>query len=81
MEKRVVMRIELTPTAKESLQKFPDVAGMTQFTVTSRLVEWFALQSETIQSAVIGRYPAEIEADIAKMLLRRHLQAGKVGMD
>jgi hypothetical protein len=65
------MRIELTPSAKESLQKFADQAGMTQFAITSRLVEWFALQPETIQSAVLRRYPPEIEVDIAKMLLKK----------
>lgn len=71
MAKRIIMRIELNRTAKEALQGFADQAGMTQFAITSRLVEWFALQPETIQSAVLGRYPAELEVDIAKMLLRK----------
>ena len=71
MAKRIIMRIELTPTAKDSVQDFADQAGMTQFAITSRLVEWFALQPETIQSAVLGRYPEEIEVDIAKLLLKR----------
>lgn len=71
MAKRIIMRIELTPSAKESLQNFADHAGMTQFAITSRLVEWFAMQPETIQSAVLRRYPSEIEVDVAKLLLRR----------
>lgn len=71
MAKRIIMRIELTPTAKEALQAFADRAGMTQFAITSRLVEWFALTPETIQSAVLKRYPSEIEIDIAKLLLRK----------
>jgi hypothetical protein len=71
MAKRIIMRIELTASAKDAVQNFADRAGMTQFAITSRLVEWFASQPETIQSAVLGRYPAEIEADIAKMLLKK----------
>jgi hypothetical protein len=71
MAKRIIMRIELTPSAKDAVQTFADRAGMTQFAITSRLVEWFASQPETIQSAVLKRYPAEIESDIAKMLLKK----------
>jgi hypothetical protein len=65
------MRIELTESAKQKLQAFTEHAGMTQFAVTSRLVEWFASQPETIQSAVLRRYPTEIETDVAKLLLKK----------
>ena len=61
----------LTESAKDSLEAFSDRAGMTQFAVTSRLVEWFASQPETIQSAVLRRYPPEIEADIARLILKK----------
>jgi hypothetical protein len=71
MAKRIIMRIELTPSAKESLQSFADRAGMTQFAITSRMVEWFATQPETIQSAVLRRYPSEIEVDVAKLILKK----------
>jgi hypothetical protein len=71
MAKRIIMRIELTPSAKESLQSFAERSGMTQFAITSRLVEWFASQPETIQSAVLNRYPSEIEVDVAKLILKR----------
>lgn len=71
MAKRIIMRIELTPSAKEALQNFADRAGMTQFAITSRMVEWFANQPETIQSAVLRRYPSEIEVDVAKLILKK----------
>ncbi len=77
MAKRIIMRIELTSAAKESLQDFADRAGMTQFAITSRLVEWFSTQPETIQSAVLRRYPAEIEVDVAKLLLKRMAEGKK----
>jgi hypothetical protein len=45
--------------------------GMTQVTMMSRMVEWFAEQDQTIQAAVLGRYPSEIESDVAKLILKR----------
>ncbi len=71
MSKKVILRVELTPQAKSTIEDFAERAGMTQFTITSRLVEWFAQQPETIQSFAVKRYPPEIEADVAKMLLKR----------
>jgi hypothetical protein len=44
---------------------------MTQVAMMSRLVEWFASQDEKIQGAVMGHYPGEIEADVAKLILKR----------
>jgi hypothetical protein len=44
---------------------------MTQVAVLSRIVQWFAAQPETIQAAVLGRYPVDITPDIAKLLLER----------
>lgn len=70
MAKRIIMRIELTPPAKDSLQSFAEHAGMTQFAITSRLVEWFSMQPEAIQSAVLKRYPSESDVDVPKLVLR-----------
>jgi hypothetical protein len=65
------MRIELTGQAKTKLSNLSDRHGMTQVAMMSRVVEWFATQSEMIQSAVLGRFPEEIEADVAKLVLKR----------
>jgi hypothetical protein len=65
------MRIELTGPAKQKLSNLSDRHGMTQVAMMSRVVEWFATQSEMIQSAVLGRFPQEIEADVAKLVLKR----------
>jgi hypothetical protein len=65
------MRIELTGPAKQKLSNLSDRHGMTQVAMMSRVVEWFATQSEMIQSAVLGRFPEEIEADVAKLVLKR----------
>jgi hypothetical protein len=65
------MRIELTGPAKTKLASLSDRHGMTQVAMMSRLVEWFASQDEKIQGAVMGHYPGEIEADVAKLILKR----------
>ena len=65
------MRIELTGPAKSKLSSSSDKHGMTQVAMMSRLVEYFSSQNELIQSAMIGRYPPELEGDIAQMILKK----------
>ena len=71
MASRIIVRIELTPSAKDSLNDLTDKAGMTQVALLSRLVEWFAHQSDMIQAAVLGQYPLEIQSEIARLILKR----------
>jgi hypothetical protein len=71
MPSRIIIRIELTPGAKSRLKGICEKTGMTQVAVLSRMVEWFAGQSEVIQAAVLGHYPAEVQAEVAKLILRR----------
>ena len=68
---RQIMRIELSPTAKKQLADTCKKRGMTQVAVASRLVEWFTRQPETIQAAVLGQYPKEIEPDVVRLILER----------
>jgi len=65
------MRIELTGAAKQKLSTLSDKHGMTQVAMMSRLVEWFAGQPDVVQAAVMARYPEAIEADVAKLILKR----------
>jgi hypothetical protein len=74
---RIIVRIELTPEAKKRSAAAADSFGMTQIATTSRLVEWFARQPEAVQAAVLGQYPPEIEADVARLILGR--MAGRDG--
>jgi hypothetical protein len=78
MAARIIVRIELTPEAKSQLSVMCQKAGMTQVSLLSRLVEWFSRQPDIIQAAVMGDYPAEVEAEIAQMLLK-HMAGKKVG--
>jgi hypothetical protein len=71
MARRFIMRIELTGPAKNKLATLSDKQGMTQVSMMSRLVEWYATQNELLQGAVMGHYPSEIEADVAKLILKK----------
>lgn len=71
LRRRIIIRLELTPQAKQALENTCNKNGMTQVAVSSRLVEWFAQQSEMLQAAVLAHYPKELEADIARLILNR----------
>lgn len=51
---RIIVHIELTPLAKDRLNELTDKAGMTQVALLSRLVEWFAGQSDDIKASVLS---------------------------
>jgi hypothetical protein len=68
---RNIMRIELTAKAKKKIQALGEQHGMTQVAMMSRLVEWAARQSETIQGAALGLYPQSISPDVAKLILEK----------
>ena len=71
MARRFIMRIELTAAAKKTLTLLSERNGMTQVSVISHIVQWFAEQPEPVQAAILGRYPAELEMDIARLILSR----------
>lgn len=71
MAKRHIMRIELTSSAKNALSTVSTKTGMTQVSIMSKTAVWFSRQPEVIQAAVLGRYPAELETDIARLVLER----------
>jgi hypothetical protein len=69
--RRVIMRIELLPEAKDGLTGLCDRLGMTQIAATSRIIEWFTTQSDVVQAAILGLYPQDIRAEVAEMILKR----------
>ncbi len=77
MPRRVIMRIELTPSAKDFLTDLCHRNGMTQVAVMSRITEWFASQDAMVQGAVLGLYPTVIEGDIAKLILKKMVDKSK----
>lgn len=71
MSRRAIMRIELNENAKKQLEVLSERHGMTQIALMSRLVEYFASQSSSVQSAMIGRYPAAMRSTVAKLLIKQ----------
>ncbi len=71
------MRIELTPSAKDLLADACLRRGMTQVALMSRLTEWFSRQDQLIQGAILGHYPASIEPDVAKLILKKLIENAK----
>jgi predicted transcriptional regulator len=71
MSKRSILRIELSPDAKEKLDQICKAQGMTQISVLSRLVSWFVNQDEVIQASVLGILSAESLQVLAKDLLEK----------
>lgn len=65
----VVVRVELTPVAKQQSAAAADRFGMTQVATLSRLVEWFTGRSSTIQAAVLGR-DASPGSDVSRTVLK-----------
>jgi hypothetical protein len=74
--RRVIMRIELYPQAKDHLMGLCDRLGMTQVATVSRVVEWFCEQTDLVQAAVLGLYPEDIRAEVASLILK-HIARNK----
>jgi hypothetical protein len=66
---RVIMRIEITPEARNGLDSLVDRRGMIKVAVMSRLVEWFSRQPSEVQQSILSRFESEAERDFAKQLL------------
>lgn len=68
---RIILRIEITPAAKERFNGYCDLRGKKQIAAMSRLVEWFGDQPEVIQSIIQGDFPASIQCDVAHIILKQ----------
>ena len=75
MPARIILCVDLTPAAKESLEQMTEKHGMTQLSMLSRLVEWFARQPDAIRAAAMSFDPAESNATAG--LILNHLASGK----
>ena len=74
---RVVMRIELFPAAKDRLNDVCRRLGMTQTAVATRLIEWFAEQTDAVQVVVLGLIPQKMRAEVAAIILERRTSQQK----
>lgn len=76
MQTRNVVRIDLTASAKRKIDQLTADFGMTQVSMLSRLIERFAELPKSVQAALLGLLPKELEPDLADLVLR-HLRDRK----
>lgn len=76
MASRIVVRLELRPSAKKALESVTEKKGMTQTALFSRLVEWFSRQPDAVQAAALSNEPVEADAATTKLIVQQ-LVSGK----
>jgi hypothetical protein len=69
--KRSIMRVQLDTAAKDRLDTICNRRGMTQIAMMSRLVNWFSVQDDFIQTAVLHTLSDASMAKLAKTLLKQ----------
>jgi hypothetical protein len=69
--KRSVMRIQLDGTSKDRLEVICKKRGMTQIAVMSRLVNWFSVQDDYVQTAVLQALSEGSMATLAKSFMKK----------
>lgn len=73
---RVVFRAEVDPKTAKRFAAMCEDTGITQITVTSRLVHWFAQQDEHTQMCVLGVLGEDAKAAAARAYLERIARDG-----
>jgi hypothetical protein len=71
VKKRVIMRLEVLPFARDGFAEIVDRKGSTNVVVLSRLIEWFVDQDEMIQAAVLELLPEDENRDIAREVITK----------
>ena len=69
--KRSIMRIQLDGPAKDRLETICKRRGMTQIALMSRLVNWFSLQDDFVQTAVLASLSDSSLQALAKSLMKK----------
>ncbi len=73
------IKINVTPPAKEVVEKIAGAHGMTEISIASRIYQWFGEQPDVIQKTILGMLPKEYAADIATMVLKKVAAKGHKG--
>jgi hypothetical protein len=70
MAKRPPTPLKLSPALHGKLLRVAESHGLTPQVAVIRVIEWLAKQPELIQAAVLGKFPATIDPELAKHILR-----------
>jgi len=71
MPSRIIVRTELSPSAKQHIERLCDEFGMTQLSLTSRVIEWFAKQDQITQRNIAGHIPPELQKQITRFYSKK----------
>jgi hypothetical protein len=75
MGARIIARIDVTPAARDVIQKLTEKLGMTRLSLHSRLVEWLSNQPPQILAVVMQPLPAKAKGNLVKLILK-HCRQG-----
>ena len=65
------IKIRVSDAAKRELTKTARELEMKEIGVASRLIEWFAKQDDAVRKGVLGMYPKDFEAEVARLILEK----------
>lgn len=71
MTERQIIKIAVSPKAKQAIEAMCERYGMSQIELAGRLYQWAAEQEEVVQAAILGILPDDVAPDIARLVLRR----------
>jgi hypothetical protein len=71
MKKRIIMRIEIMPMARDGLYDTVERTGSTNVSVLTRLIVWFATQPEMLQAQILGLLPQDEKDKTATDAMRK----------
>ena len=74
-DRRVIMRVDVTPDAQKGLDDFCDRTGITKVAAVSRLIQWCEAQGSDVQAIVLGQVSQQLMPDVVETILKR--MAGK----
>lgn len=66
-----VLGVELTPDARKNLDAATVRLRLKKKDLLSLVLDWFVRQDDTVQRLVVGHIPAELQPDVARMILER----------
>jgi len=70
MEKRAIVRVQVSESVKRKLDTLCEKRGMTQIAVMSRLVAWLCEQNDLVQASILGQLSVKTQAELAQELLQ-----------
>lgn len=71
MPARIIIRLELTPAAKQDLDRACQEMGMTQVSLASRIIEWFTRQNAATRHSIVGHMPPKIYKELSRLAARK----------